>query len=77
MLNQEEAEDNNFRSQFGTDQWTRAPSQSLNQALRDHLEKYRQTLEGGANGDASVREKFKQWEDRISALALEEARTIA
>lgn len=67
-LNDEEADDNAMRAQFGQ-RWTRTPSHQLTSGLRQDLTKHLGHLEHASKSDALVDSKFDQHQPWIAILS--------
>lgn len=76
ILQQEEAEDDQHRAQYGTDRWTRQPSRLANAQLQARAENLAGILESAGKSDGLVRAKFGEWEDQIQVLGSDEVRPI-
>ena len=68
MLDREEAEDTQIRSQL-KEKWTRSPSHALTSAIRQEINKFKGNLDHARKSDALIRNKFKDAEDLLAKLA--------
>lgn len=76
-LKNEERRDDTEREKFGKDKWTRTPSNVLNKAWKDYVEKYRNIVKNAVQADDKVKEKFKIHEREISLLSSDSKSAIA
>lgn len=74
ILAREESEDTAFRSQYGTDRWTRQPSRSANSHLRERADNLGAIIAAAGKSDALVRAKFGEHELQIGILGSSEVR---
>ena len=72
VMSQEQASDEQHRAQFGTDRWTRVPSQTANKHLKERADGLEQTLDAARASDQLVRTKFAEFESRIQLLGEDE-----
>lgn len=69
---QEDAEDAQHRAQYGTNRWTRPPSNAANAELMSRAETLGGMLEAAGASDALVRAKFGEAEPRLILLGSDE-----
>jgi len=67
-LNEEEASDRQLRAQFRQN-WTRTPSDVLNQPIRGECMKYRQIINSALQADSLVRQRYIKNRDAIALLS--------
>lgn len=76
-LANEEKQDNERREKYGKSKWTRQPSSKLNQAWKDHVRKYQETIKAAMAADEKVKGKFKNNEHEFHLLSSESPTAIA
>jgi programmed cell death 6-interacting protein len=72
-LQAEAKEDEALRTKYGTQSWTRLPSEEATKSLREQGDRLSAFLKKAEDSDGMVRSKLLEWEDVITLLSGEKA----
>ena len=75
-MDQEATEDEEIRTAYSADVWTRPASHEANKDLTEKARRYRDVLERAAESDRVVRDNWEEWADRIGVLCWDEVGPI-
>ncbi|KIJ50961.1 hypothetical protein M422DRAFT_158756 [Sphaerobolus stellatus SS14] len=73
LLDQEATEDEEMRSAYTVDVWTRPPSHEANKELIDQAARYRDILDRAMHSDRDIFQSWDDWSEKISVLCWNEA----
>ncbi|KAF8526304.1 BRO1-domain-containing protein [Hysterangium stoloniferum] len=73
ILDQEATEDEEMRTAYSVDVWTRPTSYEANQELTDQAARYREILDKAMESDRELQENWERWAPNIAALCWEES----
>lgn len=68
-LQAEVKEDEALRTKYGTQRWTRTPSEEASKPLREQGDRLGAFLKKAEDSDGMVRSKLLEWEDVITLLS--------
>jgi len=68
-LQAEAKEDEALRTKYGTQRWTRTPSEEASKPLREQGDRLGAFLKKAEDSDGMVRSKLLEWEDIITLLS--------
>jgi len=72
LLDQEATEDEEMRTAYSVDVWTRPPSFEANKELIEQAARYRDILDRAMDSDRDIFQSWDEWSDKIAVMCWDE-----